>query len=282
MAPVSPQNEIDLWLVNHDRLGSSAMLDLHMQVLSKEEITRGEKFRSQADRLAYLVTRIAQRLLLSRYTGVKPKALRFLKTPHGRPVLSNPPSAQGGFDFNISHDGNLTVLGFARGGAIGIDVMTTRARSSYMNVARRFFCGVEADALARLPEPLRAIRFMEYWTLKEAYVKACGPGLSMKLNSFYFLLDEPGRIDFFTPLPTSKAPILWNFWQFKLAPNVIIAVCAQQANDPNLSVNLREFCPIETERPITCVPWRTCRKQFSSTAAEGRTGELNFLFSNVI
>ncbi|QDG94516.1 4'-phosphopantetheinyl transferase superfamily protein (plasmid) [Rhizobium sp. NIBRBAC000502774] len=263
LKPVLLHDEIEIWLVDHDRLAPLAVLDRYRQILSKEEITQERKFRSQTDRLGYAVTRIAQRLLLSRYVGMDPEALTFSRTSHGRPGLSCPPAERCGLDFNISHDGTLTVFGLIKGGAIGVDVMTTPARSSYMNVARRFFCPVETEALDKLAEPLRARRFMEFWTLKEAYVKACGAGLSIPLNSFYFVLEEPGKIDFFPQSPSHDISISWNFWQFRPAPEVLIAICVRQESVPGSSVNLREFHPFKPENLIACSPHRISRKHFS-------------------
>jgi 4'-phosphopantetheinyl transferase len=48
----------------------------------------------------------------------------------------------------------------------------------------------EQDALRSLPKELQLERFYSYWTLKEAYIKARGLGLSLPLQEFSFGFDE--------------------------------------------------------------------------------------------
>ena len=53
--------------------------------------------------------------------------------------------------------------------------------------------------LQQAPPSERARCFFRLWTLKEAYIKAIGKGLSAPLNSFAFTL-EPIRIAFLSEL----------------------------------------------------------------------------------
>ena len=65
-----------------------------------------------------------------------------------------------------------------------VDVEYIRTRSDYADVARYFFSAAEVDYLTALPSHLYAEAFFSFWTRKEAYIKACGQGLAISLNSF--------------------------------------------------------------------------------------------------
>jgi 4'-phosphopantetheinyl transferase len=252
-----PIDEINIWIAYHDRHMSPATLARCRDVLSEEEAEQERLFQSQADRHAYLVTRATQRQILSRYTGIEPQSLRFVKNAFGRPALDEAQGGKDTLDFNISHDGNSTILGLARGSRIGLDVAAFRNRPSFLKVARRFFCQAEIAELIALPAERQADRFLEYWTLKEAYIKARGGGLSIPLNSFAFSLDEPGTIRFLAhrTLPSAQASS-WRFWQFRPTPEILVAVCAGQEITRVTRVSIHEIQPFNAEVTLACPPCR--------------------------
>jgi 4'-phosphopantetheinyl transferase len=93
--------------------------------------------------------------------------------------------------------------------------------------------------LQTLPEPLQPLRFFQYWTLKESYIKARGMGLSIPLDRFSFDASQPTRITF------SVDPILeddaahWTFWQWSLAEGYLLALCAQRRDASSSRFNQR-------------------------------------------
>nr|WP_167364065.1 4'-phosphopantetheinyl transferase superfamily protein [Rhizobium mongolense] len=224
-------------------------------MLSEEERSREEGIRLPSDRHAYVVTRAMQRLLLSRYLATDPRDLRFVKGAFGRPALRDIPAEHGGIDFNLSHDGNVTVLGVARR-VIGIDVTASECRSSFLDVARRFFTCSEVEALEALPADARADYFLQLWTLKEAYVKALGGGLSIPFNSFGFSLEEPETIAFFRNGEKNGGSPL-SFWQLRPAAGVLLAVCANTDDASVPAIVVYEFQPFAEDLPIACQPVRT-------------------------
>jgi len=82
-------------------------------------------------------------------------------------------------------------------------------------VAARFFSRVEAAALTDLPAKIRQARFFECWTLKESYIKARGPGLSIPLDRFRFRFEGENRVDFLVSPRLDDEPSRWRFWQFR-------------------------------------------------------------------
>ncbi len=65
---------------------------------------------------------------------------------------------------------------------IGVDVEYLYRQVDHLALAQRFFTFQEAEILAALPADERAKRFFFYWTLKEAYLKARGQGISLGLD----------------------------------------------------------------------------------------------------
>jgi 4'-phosphopantetheinyl transferase len=98
---------------------------------------------------------------------------------------------------------------------IGLDVEAL-SREPAIELARRFFSAREADQLARTPIDGRATRFLEYWTLKEAYVKARGLGLSLPLDRFsvYNTTHNTWGISFEAPL--NDDPARWWLRSFRV------------------------------------------------------------------
>src|SRR4029078_6585429 len=99
---------------------------------------------------------------------------------------------------------------------VGVDVEDRTRKGETVQIADRFFSPVEVAALRALPEERQRERFFDYWTLKEAYIKARGMGLAIPLDQFSFLLepDMPIRIAFDPRL--ADDPLAWQFEQFAL------------------------------------------------------------------
>src|ERR1043166_4550703 len=91
---------------------------------------------------------------------------------------------------------------------IGVDVESTARRSDLNDIAEKHFTPLEVE---QLKNP--ALSFLDFWTLKEAYIKARGVGLSIPLESFSFILPDasPPRIVFHDGCPDSP-----DGWQFVL------------------------------------------------------------------
>jgi 4'-phosphopantetheinyl transferase len=198
-------------------LGIARPSDLHSHealpsLLSEPEKRRLERFRFEPDRVMFLVARALVRLTLSRCADVRPEAWRFRTGTHGRPEISHPPSR---LRFSLSHTKGLAACAVILERDIGLDVEAL-SREPAIELARRFFSAREADQLARTPIDGRATRFLEYWTLKEAYVKARGLGLSLPLDRFsvYNTTHNTWGISFEAPL--NDDPARWWLRSFRV------------------------------------------------------------------
>jgi 4'-phosphopantetheinyl transferase len=213
------------------------------ELLSENEIAKSKRFHFQRDRRRYLVTRALVRSVLSRYAAVDPRAWAFRENEYGRPEIAGPAGVSK-LRFNVSHtDGFIACLvGLDRD--LGVDVENVRRRGQTVEIADRCFSPTEVDELRRQPPHAQRTRFFEYWTLKEAYIKARGMGLSIRLEEFSFHIEDgrPIRISFGPRLHDD--PASWQFWVFRPTDHHILAAGIRRGDEPDLSTVLKPCVPL--------------------------------------
>jgi 4'-phosphopantetheinyl transferase len=195
-------------------------------LLSDVERERHARFLRDQDRNAFLAAHVLLRKELSQHANVPPEERRFRNSDSGRPEIVEPSTLQQ-LRFNISHTPYLVacVVGVER--EVGIDVEYVRDGPFVERVADRHFSPRERKALSHVAPESRPGVFFDYWTLKEAYIKACGLGLALPLEEFEFDLSPTGE-------PTISFRDIRNDgrdWQFTLhcpAPNLRLAVAARR------------------------------------------------------
>ena len=182
--------EVHIWCASLDAPPeTSARL---YATLTPDERTRSARFRFERDRQRFIVARGVLRDLLGRYLQTQPGRISFVYNAFGKPDVSSEFGNR--LTFNLSHSAGLVLIAIASASNVGVDVEYIRTRSDYADVARYFFSAAEVDYLTALPSHLYAEAFFSFWTRKEAYIKACGQGLAISLNSFS------------VPLTTDRAP----------------------------------------------------------------------------
>jgi len=130
------------------------------------------------------------------------QALRFGRNAHGKPWLAAS-DAGSALRFSIAHAPGALLCAVASGGELGCDVEAAARGSggSAERLAKRYYAPEERAALDALPpgEPRRR-RFLELWTLKEAYVKALGRGIAAAQLSSFALQLAPDAVDAARPM----------------------------------------------------------------------------------
>lgn len=223
--------DIGLWLLRDQWINNATLQEGCDNYLSAEEIAKSEKFHFDKHRKQYLATRILVRCVLSLYKrSVSPDGWSFLKNEFGRPYIANAGYSEKLF-FNISHTENIVVLAVSKTEKIGVDIEWVARKRKFIDLAKRFFSEVEAGELALLPQTQQTDRFYEIWTLKEAYIKAQGEGLSIPLNSFYFQTPGQGHDKITFVDNKSIDPESWQFWRFNLYENYRLAIALNTVAD---------------------------------------------------
>jgi 4'-phosphopantetheinyl transferase len=248
--------EIRLWCTFCSDIADPELLESYRTLMSRAELAQQSRFHLPRDRHRYLLTRALVRTVIATLTGIAPNELAFTANKYGRPELSNRRLAANRISFNISHTHDLIVLVTARTGALGVDVEGASNRLAPIDVAENFFAPEEIAALQHLPKADQQRRFFEYWTLKESYIKARSMGLSIPLDRFSFHLSE-SDIEISIQPDQDDDPSRWQFWQLELAPDHLVAVCAERFEGKTAELSACRIVPLSSEQTLPFVVLRT-------------------------
>jgi len=178
-------DDIHLWMVNPKQIVASDEL---RALLSDTERERVDRYRFPASQHTALITRAFIRLILSQYDDQSPAEWQFSISALGKPEINNPAIP---LRFNLSHNDELIICAVCLDNNIGCDIENVGRKISVNAIADRFFSTQEAQLIKAHPT-----RFFEYWTLKEAFVKATGLGISQGLETFSFDIKEAKETQF--------------------------------------------------------------------------------------
>lgn len=238
-------------------------MNMYQKLLSSDEqekVLESSCVKTQNERL---LARTLVRTTLARYGMEDPSSLRFSTNKFGKPKVYWPAQVEDNNSwrphslcFNLSHTQSLLACAVTINSEVGIDLEERDRKLSrnLMALARRRFSPEEADWLACFEDPVEQHqRFMQLWTLKEAYVKALGTGIrETPLKDFSFALTPSAKaqscleravscpvypqaesitMEFSSLMASKNKPrIPANRWQFLLlqpSPLHIASVCTQ-------------------------------------------------------
>lgn len=244
-----PGNEIHLYFSFPEKITDPSLLLAYESLLTDDELTQMSRLYFARHRHQFLITRALIRSTLSDYFPLEPTDWRFGKNSYGKPEISFPDNI-GPVRFNLSHCEGLILCGIAREHDIGVDVENAQrsTQAAFENLSS-YFSPTEITDLAGLPPEQQKQRFFDYWTLKEAYIKARGLGLAISLAKFSFLFEADRLNGFSTHPDLNDDASNWQFWRMSLAERYRIAVAVNSANDFTVStfksVPLRDSDPVQ-------------------------------------
>jgi 4'-phosphopantetheinyl transferase len=174
-------DEVHVWRAALNVEASRVKSSWHL--LSTDERVRADRFRFPKDRDHFIVAHGLLRAIISRYLDAAPDELRFFYGRYGKPALGDE-SGRDSLRFNLSHSRALAVYALSRGRDVGVDVEYIRPEMADEKIAEHFFSPREVAVLRSLPIESQPEAFFNCWTRKEAYVKATGKGLTLRLDQF--------------------------------------------------------------------------------------------------
>jgi 4'-phosphopantetheinyl transferase len=237
MAPDS--NVLTVWVIEVGTL-TADVAALWRSVLGPEEIDRAANFLLDADRQTYIAAHALTRGLLSAISGRPVHSFRFGTDGRGRSGIVSPEGLEG-LQFSLTHTDGLAACAAAIGFACGLDSESRDRKKMQPEIAETILAPSEIDLLRAAPTEFRHETFLRLWTLREAYTKATGQGVSFPRETFSFALDPVG-IRF--PADNVGAATGWHLFNWSTERHILsLAVCRDK--DRPLTVTRRTLAQDE-------------------------------------
>ena len=178
-----------VWLVDNKTFTTKEVAAF-WEVLSFKEKEKALRFHFERDRKRYVLTHGILRKLIGKYFKTQDE-LMFSENEFGKPYLVQYNiDSKTLFEFNISHSSNLILMAFRFSEhvvldsefQVGIDIEKVQQDFDFELILDNFFSKKEIESIHSSTIPNNA--FFNFWTKKEALVKAAGRGLMRNLNQF--------------------------------------------------------------------------------------------------
>ncbi len=230
--------DVRVWHAGIDLLTEHPAVEARaFAALGAADLARYGRFRHDIDRRMFLLGRAMARVLVGRALGRPPLAWTWREGPRGRPEVGDPGSR---VRFNVAHSAGLVVCVVADGRDVGVDAEHLDRRPPESAVVERY-CSPDEIADIRAWGDAWCDRFLVYWTLKEAYLKARGLGIAVPLAEVSFTVrsETDAAVAFLGSLSGTDGR--WAFTLARPTPRHLIAVAASTADGGRPVVTFHEF-----------------------------------------
>lgn len=140
--------------------------------LEREDLSLLESIKHAPTLNRKIVNKALLRHLLTNCFRIPPECIIFDYNNRGKPFLKSHPSIY----FNCSHSEDLVLIGISEDCVVGVDIELIKQLPDEDGIAKSFFSNDEyasyRDYRLRYPHA-----FYQFWTAKEAIIKALGKGL---------------------------------------------------------------------------------------------------------
>ena len=212
-APV--EGHVEVWVRHTESLEGSEIAATDV-LLSADEREQRDRLRSLEDRRDYAAAHVLLRQALSRVGPAAPAEWRFVRRAGGKPTLDAAHTGSSALEFGLSHARGLVACVVAHGISVGVDVERARPLTDARQIAVSRFAPDEVRMLDRCTASEMETRFLELWTLKEAYAKAIGLGLQVSLDSCVFAFERDDELKFSARTGDEAR---WQFWLAAVEPD---------------------------------------------------------------
>jgi len=148
--------------------------------LDEVEMKTYQRYLVTHKKFEFLIGRALLKTVLADFLGIEIAKLQLRPDEYGKLYLTTPSLNK--VAFNLSHSQQVVACVVAENCQIGVDV--EKIEKNLMEIAERFFAPQEIEYLKSFDKTMQKELIYRIWTLKEAYIKAEGKGLSISLQSF--------------------------------------------------------------------------------------------------
>jgi len=236
--------------INPDDLCDHELLKRFEGWLDMTERARLARLIHRRHRHSFLVSHALTRKVLSEALGCNPSEVTFGQTGNQKPKVTAPLGSQP-LHFNLTHTDCLAAVAVSSL-PVGIDVEWLGRANSSLELAQRYFTVAEHRDIQQQPAHHQHQRFLTYWTLKEAFLKAQAWGITESLQGFEFDLSPanelmPQRIRLRIQSANLSPTEPWRFRHWQPTPHHVMSLA--------LSARLPQ--PVEIDvQAWTAADWR--------------------------
>ena len=174
--PITSNGAIKLW--HGEIVATEAKYTHYWHILDPFEQQHASTIENRCLHNRYVEIHARLRILLAQTLNTKPEELRIQKAKHGKPFLVDYPELA----FNLSHTANQMVVAIAKNCELGVDIEQCKPRLNLAALVDKCFAEEEKNYWQQLPTSQQTLTFYQFWTRKEAFVKATGRGIALGLN----------------------------------------------------------------------------------------------------
>ena len=217
--------KIDIW---YGTLGKNSVADC----LSPAERQQAERFNRPEARLRYIEIRCRLRQKLAEYLQKPAGGLNIQRNEYGKPYLVDFPQ----LSFNLSHSRNEIALAVTEQALLGVDIEVIQDRPGLEGLAGKCFTAKEQRYWQSLSEAQKTACFYQFWTAKEAFVKAVGRGIALGLRRVEIDIQDGCRL---LNIPEAYLPVEnWSLQPLLLNEKTVATVCCMaDSQSPEVQIH---------------------------------------------
>lgn len=216
--------EAHLWRVDPRVLAEESVHARCLELLSSTERARHDRLAVPARKLELAAAHALVRIALEQSTGAPASTWRVWRDSMGRPQVEGP---HDGWHVSLTHTPGLVACLVAPR-IVGVDAEQVSPRVPYMRIAEQVFAPRELAHLRTLDEDARIDRFFLLWSVKEAFAKARGDGLSAPLDRVEVSLDDDGFVTLDVPPTCGASGDTWFVRWSRPSPEHVMATCVER------------------------------------------------------
>ena len=195
------RNEAHIWSIDTNIY--SPKIKYYLTLLSLEEIQRARSYTFQRHSDLFVIRRAILRIILSFYLYIYPRDILITADNKGKPRISYFGSK---IQFNLSHANDFAYYIISHGPCVGIDVEHIQTWALETDLLTLVLHPEEYKFIEKFSFFDKKKLFYQYWSQKEALLKATGKGLSYSPSNIHIDLnnrllprlirfDQEGNID---------------------------------------------------------------------------------------